>query len=184
MKRSKRARKIKINLLERDEKRTKRVITTFLIFFAVFGGGMGYFYNSALIDFAEQQKMNSELKAIVEKDKEARDIFKSYQELQQELQEKKKIVEKIADIQVSYVDVLGEIEQAIPDGVIIKEIDIQTVTAALNGYAHDHSDVAKFLSGLRRSPVFNDILVVSSDLDESSDTIVFSIKVGWEAEQK
>ncbi|HWP95928.1 MAG TPA: PilN domain-containing protein [Syntrophomonadaceae bacterium] len=177
---------VNINLLERDTKRERAVafFAVGLLVIAVVLGTMAglYFYETQ--QYAAEQKRNTDIQASLKTIHKESPLPDGQKSLKGELSKKESTVKQAEAKRVSYADVLGEIENAMPAPMAVNVIEFSEKKITLQGFAREYANEAELLSGLRRSPVFKDVILASSKLDTKSQEIEFRIEMNWEAGRK
>ena len=139
----------------------------------------GYIYKSALAELARQENINARLQASLEDYKVKSVTVETQQSLEQNMLAKQDSINQLQPFLVSHLEVLGEIEKSVPAGILLTELEVETSKAILKGYAPDHNEIARLLSGLRISSCFKSVIEVSSRYEEETDEILFNIEMDW-----
>mgnify|MGYP000847426245 CR=1 FL=1 len=172
-----------INLIERDTSREKaRAALAFciLIYVAFFATLAGFYYN-ALLDYGSAKRLNAQLQSKAQALQKEGTVPVDQKLLPSDLTKKETSVKQVEAKKDSYVDVLGEIENAMPAQMLMTDITFEEKKITLKGYTDEYTGVAELLAGLRKSPVFKNVALASSKLDEKSQEIEFSISMEWKA---
>lgn len=174
---------VNINLLEKDTGREKAMASLMigiLLIAAVFGSMTGlYIYERQQMVMFEKQ--NTDLQSRLRNMGAQGAMPAGQKSLQSELTRRENIVKQVEARRQSYVDVLGEIENAMPARLMMTGIDFSDKKITLKGYAREYSSEAELLAGLRNSVVFKDVTLASSKLDDKSREVEFTIDMNWEA---
>lgn len=175
-----------INLIERDTRREKArnaLIACLLIYTAFFAVLAGFYY-TAQLQLAATQNINAQLQARTHSLQKEGAVPADQKLLPADLAKKETTVKQVEAKKDSYVDVLGEVENAMPAKMIMIAITFEDKKITLKGYTNDYTGVAELLAGLRQSPVFKNVMLASSKLDDKSKEIEFSISMEWKAGRK
>ncbi|MEN6351364.1 MAG: PilN domain-containing protein [Syntrophomonas sp.] len=177
---------IHINLLQCEDERKRRLLVSLamFLFLALMAGTMGYFISSAHQQVMALREQNSQLRSDLGRCRSEQARLKYERDMLKGIDERREIVKAIQKIKISGVQIMGEIEKSMPQGMVMIAVDIEKEKITANGYAPQHQDVAYFLSGLRRSSLFKDVMLASSKLDEDTNEVEFSVEMGWEAKTK
>jgi len=178
--------RININLLEPQPRVQSRVISYGLGFLvlAVLGGLSGYFYMLQSRELTNQQAVNTKLKAELKQYEKEMTIFKPLQEMTNEMTSKSKKVQELEKMQVSYADVMMEIDKIVPPTVIMAGVEIKAGKVIMAGFSPEHSQVARLLEGLKGSSKFKNVTVLASQMNEETNEVEFTLEMDWEAEKK
>lgn len=172
-----------INLIERDTSRekTRRALAACILIYVAFFAALAGFYYHALLDYGSAQKLNAQLQSKAQTLQKEGAVSADQKLLPSDLTKKETSVKQVEAKKDSYVDVLGEIENAMPARMIMTDIIFEEKKITLKGYTDEYAGVAELLAGLRKSPVFKNVALASSKLDEKSREIEFSISMEWKA---
>jgi len=172
-----------INLIARDTSREKarRALAACILIYVAFFAALAGFYYHALLDYGSAQKLNAQLQSKAQALQKEGTAPVDQKLLPSDLTKKETSVKQVEAKKDSYVDVLGEIENAMPARMLMTDITFEEKKITLKGYTDEYAGVAELLAGLRKSPVFKNVALASSKLDEKSQEIEFSISMEWKA---
>ncbi len=177
---------ININLLERESVNKLRLIYWgfgFMIM-AIIVGLAGLSYMSLHKELDSQQVLNVDLKSEVRRYNAEIVKQKPIQDMEKEMTRKSQEVVEVEKEQVSFSDVINEIDRVVPPNVLIVGMDIKAQKVVVTGLSPDHSQVARLLEGLLGSSRFNNVTVLASKMDEKIEEAKFSIQLDLKAEKK
>lgn len=172
---------IMINLLEVDKKRLERRKFTYIviiIIIALLGSASGIYY-SALTEYKQQMIANRHLKKELASCQNLNTTMDVMESFKNQVASKRNSVSAIEIQKISYTAIMEEIARAVPARVKLTGAEITQVGIIINGYSPNHENVASFLSGLRNSSFFNEVRLVSSELDNESGEVRFVIENSW-----
>lgn len=170
---------ININLLEREDVNNLRLLYWGLMFMmmAIFGGLTGFSYMSLSKEFNYQQAVNADLKSEFKKYDNEMLVLKPILEMKKEIARKSQEVIEIEKEQLSYRDVIAEIDKVVPPKVLIVGVDIKALKVVMTGFSPDHSQVARLLEGLKGSFMFKNVTVLASKMDEKINEAKFTMEI-------
>jgi Tfp pilus assembly protein PilN len=145
---------------------------------------VGYLFILQNRQLTDQQAINTKLKAETKNHEKDMNIFKPIEEMSKEMASRGQKVEALEKMRVSYLEVITEIDKVVPANIMMAGIDIKAQTVIMNGFSPDHSQVARLLEGLKASPRFKNVAVLSSQIDEKTNEAKFTVEMDWEAEKK
>lgn len=177
------AKPIYINLLIREQQQKRRIPASLMacLLLAVLGIGLGCWHGYMQDELRSLQAENAELQAELGQFKEEQLELQSYQDLRSQIESKEARVSELSQAKINCVEVYEEIEQAIPRGLVLIGIEINKEKVMMNGYAVDYEDLAAALSGLRKSPLLHNVMLLSSNIDKDSGEVLFKVEMRWEA---
>jgi type IV pilus assembly protein PilN len=170
-----------INLLETDRSRSrkKKLGAVALLLIMVMGGILAGLYYSALNACQEQQALNRELKIRMAEYRKLQLSLKDSEAIKQQIKVKSDTVAEIEDCRISSTEILQEIADVLPSGVLVTKTRITPDSISMSGLSPDHSEVARFISGLRASPRFKEVRVVASEAGAVSSETEFVVEIDW-----
>ncbi|PKM78586.1 MAG: hypothetical protein CVU90_00895 [Firmicutes bacterium HGW-Firmicutes-15] len=176
---------ININLLKREDVYNSRLLYWGLgfVIMAIIGVMTGVGYMSLSKDLKYQQAVNADLKSEYQKYDNEMVALTPILEMKKEIDRKSQEVINIQKEQVSFSDVISEIDKVLPPEVIMLGVDIKAQKVVVTGFSPDHSQVARLLKGLKGSFRFNNVTILSK-MDEKTDEAKFTIELTLEAEKK
>ncbi|MDD2620499.1 MAG: PilN domain-containing protein [Syntrophomonadaceae bacterium] len=177
---------IYINLLRRDQKHSRQIADgmLFCLLLAILGIGIIFHYYSMKVELRLLQESNSALKTELSGYKAEQSGLQSYKELISKVEAKQKSNAKVRESQIKCVEAYEELEHALPEGLVMTNIEINREEMLMNGYVPDYQKLAAFLSGLRKSSPGQNIILLSSNIDKESGEVMFKLEMGWEAGKK
>lgn len=186
MKKKPQRRFININLLRRQDNHNAEILIIGVLAMAllVMGGTMTGIYYMEKKALAAQKQINAELMVQANENKLAQDSLATQKKLAQVLNQKKSNVEKLEKAKQSYIDLLTEINLAVPSSIILTGIEITNAEINLSGFSPDQNQVAVLLSGLRKSQYFENAGSIDSSWDEETGEGKFTVKMRWEEEKQ
>jgi Fimbrial assembly protein (PilN). len=128
-----------------------------------------------------QQAENKNLKAALESSRSKEEFYKSLQTLDQAMNARNKAIQAITENKLSYVEVINQIDRFTLEPLMIVGIEINPQRVILNGYSPRYSDISRLLDGLKASPGFDDVALLSSDMNEAEGEIKFTLEIDREA---
>lgn len=177
---------IMINLMEVDRSQVRRkkfALTSVILVIAMVGILAGAYF-SAFSAYLEQQALNKELKVQMARYHKLQAALKESETIKKQLSVKSNTVAEIEALQISYIRILKEISLALPPGILVINTRIAPERISISGFSANHNEVARFLSGLRESPIFKEVRVVSSEADTESAENKFTIESDWGVESR
>ncbi len=180
------AKPIYINLLVREQQASRRFPTSAIIplVLVVLTIGLWCLHGYQQKELRALRSLNSEMKAELDQYKDERFELQSFQNLRSQIEDKQEQVNKVRQAQIHCVEAFEEIEHVLPDGLVLTGIEINKGKVLINGYASDYQEMAAFISGLRKSRLLQNIMFISSNIDEDSGEVCFKAEMGWEAGKK
>jgi Tfp pilus assembly protein PilN len=175
-----------INLIEVDQSQVRRkryALTSIILIIAIVGVLAGAYF-SAFSAYREQQLLNKELKVQMARYDKLQEALRESETIKKQVSVKSDTVAQIEALQISYTRILKEISGAQPHGVIVTNTIIAPEKISISGFSANHHEVARFLSGLRESPIFKEVRVVSSEVDAEGAENIFTIESGWGVEDR
>lgn len=180
------AKPIYINLLVKEQQPGRHfpasaIISLLLLALAV---GLWCWHGCQQKEMRALQSINSELKAELGRYKDEQLELQFNRNLRSQIEAKEERVNKLLQVQIHCVDVYEEIAHVLPDGLLLIGIEINKQKVMINGCAPDYEELAAFVSGLRKSPLLQNVMLISSNTDEDSGELYFKMEMGWEAGKK
>lgn len=173
----------KINLLQpKTRPQGSKMLSLVIILLALTAILFNYYYLLQSRAINSQQVKNMQLKAEIKGYENENAVLKPMQAMEQELTIKS---EEIAAIEkVPFVDVMNELGRVKPPPIIIVEAEIKPPLVVVNGFSPDYRNVSQMLEGIKSSPIFTKVALLSSDMNESTNEVKFTVEVEWEASPK
>lgn len=181
-------RPIKINLLETDrqsEQKPTIILVSLVVVLAILGL-MGGMYAISLGHLHSEQATNDSLKERYGNYQKRDNVLQMERQTAEAIANKQKMIEVLEASQISYLDLMAEVEKASPEGIRLYNLDMEANKIIITGSTKDGSDLAVMLAGLRASPWFKKIKTVSiSDEGKAGDGYLrFDIAYEWEVVRK
>lgn len=177
---------IRINLLEVDKKQLERQKFTYIaiiIIIAMLGSTAGIYY-SAFNGYKQQIITNHQLKSQLAGYQDINTALDVMGTFKNQVDNKRRSVSAVEGQKIFVTAIMEEIGRAVPAQVKLISTEIGRDKVIINGYSPDHKNVAALLSGLRESSFFNEVRMVSSEMDKESGEVKFVIENDWGVEQK
>lgn len=180
------AKPIYINLLVREQQMGRRFPTSAIVYLllVVLAIGLWCLHGYQQQDLRTLRSSNSKLKNELGQYQDERLELQSFQKLRSQIQDKQNRVDQVRRAQIRCVEVYEEIEHVLPDGLVLIGIEINKEKVLINGYAADYQELAAFTSGLRKSRLLQNVVLISSKIDEDSGEVSFKVEMEWEAGKK
>lgn len=177
--------KLNINLLQpknriQVSKMWSLVIMILVILVILFN----YYYLLQTRAITSHQAENTRLKMDIKSYESDIAVFKPVQALEQEIIIKSERVAAIERTKVSFADVMNELERIKPSAIIIVGAEIKPPLLMVNGFSPDYINVSQMLEGIKSSQIFNKVALLSSDMNENTNEVKFTVEIEWEASQK
>jgi len=131
-----------------------------------------------------QEVENMRLKADLKSCEDQMTFYQPVQAMEQNSTIKVKELESIEKARVSYTSVINELDRVKPDQIIIVGAEIKPPRVIVHGFSPDHSNVSRMLEGIKASPIFNNVTLLSSEMNENTSEVQFIMEIEWEAAQK
>ena len=176
---------LKINLLEpKPRVRIPIILGLGFFLFALMVIMTVWFYTWQSRELSSQQTEKERLKTEIESYEQMFLVLKPIQEIEAAISIKNKEAATLAEIKMSYADIINEIDKVIPPEVTMVEIDIKPPRVVLTGFSPGHSVVARLLAGIKTSPRFTGVVLLTSEMKENSNEAQFTMEMEWEAEKR
>jgi hypothetical protein len=131
-----------------------------------------------------QEVENMRLKAALESCENEMTAYQPVQALEKEMTIKSEEVETIEKTKVSYAEVMNELDKIKPAEIIIVGAEIKPPRVIVNGFSPDHSNVSRMVEGIKASPIFTNVVLLSSEMNENTNEVKYTLEIEWEAAQK
>ncbi|MEN6326260.1 MAG: PilN domain-containing protein [Syntrophomonas sp.] len=180
------AKPIYINLLVREQQPGRRFPTSAVIplLLVALTIGIWCWHGYQQKELRALRALNSELKAELGQYKGERPELQSLQNLRSQIEDKQERVDQVRQAQIRCTEVYAEIEHVLPNGLVLTGIEINEEKVLISGYALDYQEMAAFISGLRKSRLLQNVILISSNIDEDGGEVYFQVEMGWEAGKK
>jgi len=155
-----------------------------LIFLALMAALFSYLLISQSREIGSQQVENMRLRAAIKSCENEMMGYKPMQALEQEMSMKSKEVAAIEKTRVSYADVFNELDKVKPPQIIIVGAEIRPKRMAANGFSPYYSNISRMLEGIKASPIFTNVALLSSEMNENTNEVKFTLEIEWEAAPK
>ena len=176
---------LNINLLQAKTRvRMSKKWTSMLIFLALMAALFTYLLISQSREISSQQVEKMRLRAAIKSCENEMMGYKPMQAMEQEMTMKSEEVAAIEKTRVSYADVLNELDKVKPPQIIIVGAEISPPRMVVNGFSPYYSNISRMLEGIKASPVFTNVALLSSDMNENNNEVKFTLEIEWEAAQK
>lgn len=172
-----------INLLVKEQQPRRQFLASAIIglLLLAWAAGFWYWHGCQQKEMQALRSINSELKAELGRYKNEQLELQFNRKLGSQIEAKAERVNKLRQVQIRCADIYEEIAQVVPDGLLLTGIEINKQKVLINGYAPDYEELAAFISGLRKSPLLQNVMLISSNIDEGSEELYFRVEMGWEA---
>ena len=176
---------LNINLLPAKTRvRMSKKWALMLIFLVLMAALFTYLSISQSREIGSQQVENVRLRAAIKSCENEMRGYKPMQAMEQEMIMKSEEVAAIEKTRVSYADILNELDQVKPPQIIIVGAEISPTRMVVNGFSPYYSNISQMLEGIKASPIFTNVALLSSDMNENTNEIKFTLDLEWEAAQK
>lgn len=129
----------------------------------------------------KQQVENLYLQAALKEYETEMTDYKSIQVMEEELAIRRNTITALEQTRRSYTEALGEIDRLKPETITIIGVEITPQKVVVNGYSPDHSSVSRMLEGIKTSPVFGGVAILSSEMNENTREVKFNLEMEWGA---
>lgn len=172
---------IMINLLEVDKKQLERQKIAYIgiIIIIAFLGSISGIYYSAYKEYKQQVTTNRQLKSELASYQNLNTALDAMETFRNQVSSKRNMVSAVESKKISYTEIMEDIARVVPARVKLTDVEIRQDGIVINGYSPDHRDVAVLLSGLREAYFFNEVCLVSCELDKESGEVKFMIENDW-----
>jgi len=181
-------RPIKINLLRAEQQadRNQLIPMISMVLIIAILGVMGGLYAISLGQLHAQNALNETLKARLTSNQKSSYSYQTQVVAYEGIQNRESMVRTMEQKRASYLDLMTEVEQAVPRGIILNNLDIQTSNIAISGTADNEEQIATMLAGLRESPWLKNLQSISviGNGQEANGFLRFDIQYGREVQQK
>ena len=140
-----------------------------------------YYFILQSREMSSQQDENIRLKAEIQSYNNKIMAFKPLQAMEQQITVKSEEVAVLEKAQVSYADVINELDRVKTSEIIIASVEITPPRLVVNGFSPDHSNVSLMVEGIKSSPIFTKVDLLSSDINENTNEVKFILEIEWEA---
>ena len=133
---------------------------------------------------SSQQVENMRLQAEIKRYENESGVSKPVQAMEQELTIKSKEVAVIDKTKVPFADIMNELGRVKSPQIIIVGAEIKPPMVVVNGYSPDYSNLSQMLEGIKSSLIFTKVALLSSDMNENTNEVTFTVEIEWEASPK
>jgi Tfp pilus assembly protein PilN len=177
---------LNINLLVRKDANKKRIFSWGIGFMIIAIGGSltGFSYTSLSNELNRQKMINAELKSQINRYNDEIVALTPIRDMERELTRKGQALAEIEKERVFTIDIINEIVEIKPSGVLLEGVDIKDPKIVVNGTSSDHSKVARFIEGLENSSGFINVTQLTSKLNEDMDGAEFILEMEFVARGK
>lgn len=169
---------IRINLIEKDDKllgRRKNLMICLLAALLMLSGMLGTYSHSNKRLIALRAENSRLQEQYIQADTLLRKA-KNTADSSDLLKEKKSTVLQVQNSQTSTLQILHEIEETMPEGIRLIEIEIGLEKVGLKGFALAQTPEV-LLSALRNSNSFAEVIMIASQSNENTGEIFFEMAV-------
>ncbi len=176
---------LNINLLPAKTRvRMSQKWSSVLIFLVLMAALFTYLLISQSREISSQQNENMRLRDAIKRCENEMMGYEPMQAMEQEMIMKSEEVAAIEKTRLSYADVFNELDQVKPPQIIIVGAEISPPRMVVNGFSPDHSNVNRMVEGIKASPIFTNVALLSSEMNENTNEVKFTLEIEWEAAQK
>ncbi|MEN6461953.1 MAG: PilN domain-containing protein [Syntrophomonas sp.] len=172
---------ININLLKKDTSRQSisgEILGFSIITMALAASMLGlYLIKVNQLDY--QQLLNLRLKNQVKNYVPIQQTLLVTGELEKQLEVKRKMAQDSAKLGVPVIKILSAVENAIPPEVMATGVEVKDEKVQVNGYSQQYYGIAQLIAGLANNSMFTNVALVSSQYEEVSGQIMFSVEMNW-----
>ncbi|MEN6326587.1 MAG: PilN domain-containing protein [Syntrophomonas sp.] len=172
---------ININLLKKATRRQSisgEILGFSIITMALAASMLGlYLIKVNQLDY--QQLLNLRLKNQVKNYVPIQQALLVTGELEKQLEVKRKMVHDSAKLGVPVIKILSAVENAIPPEVMATGVEVNDEKVLVNGYSQQYYGIAQLIAGLAKNAMFTNVALVSSQYEEVSGQIMFSVEMNW-----
>lgn len=127
---------------------------------------------------------NTRLQAILDNYEKEIIPFEPLQAVEQDITQKGEQISAIEKNRLSHLSAINEVDKARPETVTIVTVEIRSAKVVLNGFSPDHLTVSRMLDYLKASSLFNEVTLLTSELNEETNEVHFILEIEREAGQK
>ncbi|MCX5780426.1 MAG: hypothetical protein NTV45_06335 [Firmicutes bacterium] len=177
---------VNINLLERVDRVQDRFIYggLGLLLAAVLWGWSGYYFVAHSQELNRIEQDNNTLKYQISSIASDNIVLASVQADETERLVDRQAVETLESHNVSYAELIYEIDRAIPTTTTMVGVETVGSRVILTGFSPDHYQVARLMEGLKKIPGINHVAVFLSAMNENTNEVKYSVELNWEAEKR
>jgi Tfp pilus assembly protein PilN len=158
--------------------------TLVIIFLAIMAVLFTYLFIFQSRELNSEQDENANLKTAINSCENEMTGYQPIQALEQEMLIKSDEVAALNKNRVSYAGVMNELDKVSPPPIIIVEAEITPPKLTVNGFSPDYGNLIKMLEGIEVSPIFTRVALLSSEINENTNEVKFTLEIEMEAIQK
>ena len=144
--------------------------------------GLAVYYNlSAGKELKHLQFVNTYLKSEIRKNEQGIALTTPIIEMGKLIDSKVQGIDLIEKHQMYFVDAWENIDESVPAQILIVGIEINPQKVVVTGLSPDHGKLAGFIQNLERRPRFKNVAALSSQMNENSNEVSFTMEINWEA---
>ncbi len=174
---------LNINLIPSPQrKRMPKYVTGGLILLLLLMLFLIDFYITRHNNLVNQRAENQSLHALLEISQNEETIYEPVKNLDQSINSKRNEIEAITKNRLSYAEAMNEIDRIKPESIIIIRVEIIPQRVILNGYSPNYSEISRMLANLKSSHGLADVVLLSSEMNDTSDEVQFTLEIEREAQ--
>lgn len=176
---------LRINLLQTKKRvQVPKMWGLVIVLLVLISTLFSYYFLLQSREISSQQIENMRLKAEIKRYENEIVVLKPMQAMEQKITFKSEEVAAIEKTKISYADVINELDRVKPTQIIIVGAEITPTRLIANGFSPDHSNVSRMVEGIKSSPIFTTVILLSSEMNENTNEVKFTLEIEWGAGQK